>query len=617
MISKERPSSKLTEQQQDIESFIRQERVKSDAANAKTVETDDKLCKKRKGGPPKKDDAGVKTLDIEECEENSNCPKCRVDVGEFENGLYCEQCLVWSHSECLGISDGEYRKLQNSSRPWFCNSCLDSTPLTNIAWGSFFSEAEIENKLNDMYTTILQWKSNIFILPRGKAGKDFITELTRLINLFNNDSPWKNIALKMAMIFPAVMLQKPSTKSKARENIKYLSERLKMWHDGELDQLMSQVQKIQERIKIKVVRKEDEKRKAFVRYMFEGKVSKAMRFIDHDEGATVGVLPINRTTMAKLQEKHPKAQPISEEIKLPEKHEYVEPVIFESIDAELIIRCVKNISGAGGPTRIDADTWKHLICSRFYGNLSSNLATAIAELAKKLCTCNIPCKMLSEVLAGRLIPLDKGGGGIRPIGIGEVLRRVISKAVTSVLKCEIQDAAGSLQTCSGVEAGIEAAVHAMRMTFDEEETEAMLLVDASNAFNNLNRATALHNIKQICPPFFCFLNNCYKKPTQLIVNDPTNPTNHKVVFSEEGTTQGDPSAMAMYSLGTRPLIDKLSETLDENTKQAWYADDSDACGKLESLANWWNMLTNVGPQFGYFPNAKKTVLIVKGKENSC
>ena len=143
----------------------------------------------------------------------------------------------------------------------------------------------------------------------------------------------------------------------------------------------------------------------------------------------------------------------------------------------------------------------------------------------------------------------------------------------------------------------------------------MLLVDASNAFNNLNRATALHNIKQICPPFFCFLNNCYKKPTQLIVNDPTNPTNHKVVFSEEGTTQGDPSAMAMYSLGTRPLIDKLSETLDENTKQAWYADDSDACGKLESLANWWNMLTNVGPQFGYFPNAKKTVLIVKGKEN--
>ena len=229
----------------------------------------------------------------------------------------------------------------------------------------------------------------------------------------------------------------------------------------------------------------------------------------------------------------------------------------------------------------------------------------------------VKCYLKSEVLAGRLIPLDKGGGGIRPIGIGEVLRRVISKAVTSSLKREIQDAAGSLQTCSGVEAGIEAAVHAMRMTFDEEETEAMLLVDASNAFNNLNRATALHNIKQICPPFFCFLNNCYKKPTQLIVNDPTNPTNHKVVFSEEGTTQGDPSAMAMYSLGTRPLIDKLSETLDENTKQAWYADDSDACGKLESLANWWNMLTNVGPQFGYFPNAKKTVLIVKGKENSC
>jgi hypothetical protein len=89
--------------------------------------------------------------------------------------------------------------------------------------------------------------------------------------------------------------------------------------------------------------------------------------------------------------------------------------------------------------------------------------------------------------------------------------------------------------------------------------------------------------------------------------------------------------MAMCSLGTRPLInkpkynscftnscftiDQLSETLDDDTKQAWYADDSDACEKLESLLKWWNMLTDIGSLYGYFPNAKKTVLIVKGREN--
>ena len=35
----------------------------------------------------------------------------------------------------------------------------------------------------------------------------------------------------------------------------------------------------------------------------------------------------------------------------------------------------------------------------------------------------------------------------------------------------------------------------------DEKTEAILLVDASNAFNSLNRATALRNIQTICPAF--------------------------------------------------------------------------------------------------------------------
>ena len=49
------------------------------------------------------------------------------------------------------------------------------------------------------------------------------------------------------------------------------------------------------------------------------------------------------------------------------------------------------------------------------------------------------------------------------------------------------DAAGSLQLCAGQDAGCEAAVHAMREIYDDEATEGILLVDASNAFNSLNR----------------------------------------------------------------------------------------------------------------------------------
>ena len=46
-------------------------------------------------------------------------------------------------------------------------------------------------------------------------------------------------------------------------------------------------------------------------------------------------------------------------------------------------------------------------------------------------------------------------------------------------------------------------------------------------------------------------------------------------------------------------------------KQIWYADDAAAAGQLSNLRIWWNLLCDVGPQFGYFVNSAKTFLIVK------
>ncbi len=178
-------------------------------------------------------------------------------------------------------------------------------------------------------------------------------------------------------------------------------------------------------------------------------------------------------------------------------------------------------------------------------------------------------------------------------------------------------AAGALQTCSGTESGIEAAIHAMKQLFEEEESEAVLLIDAKNAFNTLNRHVALNTIQEICPAFHSFLKNCYKEPTELFVIDRTK-NKKEIIYSEEGATQGDLSAMAMYSLSVRPLINRLAINQDPTlppAKQSWFADDGTGGGKILQLKKMWDNVMEVGPKFGYFPNASKTVLIVKGIEN--
>ena len=94
---------------------------------------------------------------------------------------------------------------------------------------------------------------------------------------------------------------------------------------------------------------------------------------------------------------------------------------------------------------------------------------------------------IEAYIACRLIPLEKKPTGVRPIGIGEVLRRIIGKAIIAEIKPELAESAGGLQLCAGQKSGCEAAAHAMADIFSEEETDAVLLVDASNAFNSLNR----------------------------------------------------------------------------------------------------------------------------------
>ena len=239
----------------------------------------------------------------------------------------------------------------------------------------------------------------------------------------------------------------------------------------------------------------------------------------------------------------------------------VYPVIFEELNAQWIRSAALQTAGAGGPSGTDALSWRRL-CTSFKWS-SDELCYSLSHVAKKLCSSFVDPEGLSALLACRLVALDKNPG-VRPIGICETVWCIIAKAALQLTWQDIQEAASSLQLCAGQPSRVEADLHAVRTTFEDTSCDCVLKVDATNAFNSLNRLSALHNILHTCPALAKIIINCYRSASYLFVCG-------SELKSEEGTTQGDPLAMPFYALATLPLIKELSSQC--SVIYAWYADD--------------------------------------------
>ena len=71
----------------------------------------------------------------------------------------------------------------------------------------------------------------------------------------------------------------------------------------------------------------------------------------------------------------------------------------------------------------------------------------------------------------------------------------------------------------------------------------------------------------------------------------------------------------MYALGLFVLQSELKHE-KTNVKSVAYADDHVGAGSLQDLSKWWDNSTKREPSYGHYPNAVKSLLIVKpDKEN--
>ena len=347
------------------------------------------------------------------------------------------------------------------------------------------------HSLTTAYSEVTHWRKNHFTVPLGNIGKKFVGELSRLFRAFAEQSALESVALVATTIMPILLLQKPTFNSKPKDNTTCLERHLKLWLEGNINALVLEGRCLQKHLhkSAQNVHNKDNTPRSFANLMFSGKTEAALGLLSNTHTRKGGVLlstdlsdpnnPSSPTVLETLKKKHPPGRPIQPSALIgvgdpPPAH----PVLFDRVDAGTIKSAALNTKGAAGPSGLDAHSWRRL-CTSFH-SASHELCHSLAMLARRLCTSFVNPDSLSPFLACRLIALDKCPG-IRPIGICETARRIVSKAILTVIRDDLQDAAGSTQLCA---AGVEAAIHFMRACLTSDDTEAVLMVDASNAFNS-------------------------------------------------------------------------------------------------------------------------------------
>ena len=306
--------------------------------------------------------------------------------------------------------------------------------------------------------------------PNGSSGKSFCREISRLLIAWIEESPLKTISLKAIHIMPALLLQKPSKNSKAKDHTEALTRRLNLWQKGEFIKLLEEAETIQSRLPKPTGKKDIATiSRQFKDQMQKGNINGAIKVLTNNMAG--GVLPLNEETLTALKQKHPEASGVVEETLLQGPIKPIHPIVFDIIDENLILKAAKATKGGAGPSGMDADGWRKVLVSRVYGDAGKDLRRAYAKFVKVLCVKEIEDASLEAYLGCRLVPLNKNPG-LRPIGVGEVLRRIAGKVVMFAAKKDVMESCCDVQMCSGHEAGCEAAIHAMKSIFEGEEAES-------------------------------------------------------------------------------------------------------------------------------------------------
>ena len=172
------------------------------------------------------------------------------------------------------------------------------------------------------------------------------------------------------------------------------------------------------------------------------------------------------------------------------------------------------------------------------GEGSTILRTSVKNFVGWIANGSPPWAANREFMPDRLIALDEHPG-VHPVGVGEMWRRLFVKIILKVTVLESTMAFQDDQLCAGTKAGIDGAIHEVQALWEENssmEKWDFLLVDAKNAFNEINQVVMLWTVRHLWSSISRFSFNCYRHWSSLVLRNGNGMAS--ILHSRESVKQG-------------------------------------------------------------------------------
>ena len=166
--------------------------------------------------------------------------------------------------------------------------------LPNFTWG-FINGGHSYALIDQAYQEVVHWRKNVFQVPWGTSGKQFVSELVRLFQAHAEATALESVAITAAMVMPHFLLERSNMKLKSRDHASCLTRRMASWLEGDIQGLFREARTIQSRLGNRAQScrsniKTGSSRK-FANYRKKGNVRAAGRFLSDETDC--GVLSLD------------------------------------------------------------------------------------------------------------------------------------------------------------------------------------------------------------------------------------------------------------------------------------------------------------------------------------